>query len=127
LKRRILIVDDDVWDAAALERYLRERGVEVEAAVTEPSARQRLAEEPPAILIIDACAPSIDAPLLLREYRQSNAAGRATIVAWSDRRAIPPVSLSGLVDVQLNKPWARSKGEVHTFVQRIFACFEADA
>jgi len=102
MTRRVLIVDDDAEDAALLESYLRDHGVQVEAALTEVEAREKLTEEPPAILIIDVGALSIDALQLLRQFHGMGAEDRAAIVACSGRRWIADGACYGLVDVEVH-------------------------
>jgi DNA-binding response OmpR family regulator len=121
MTRHVLIVDDDPEDVAHLESYLRGKGLEVDAILTEREARKRLAMDPPAILIIDVCAPSIDALGLLQQFRRTGAKDSAAIVAFSGRKPIPERACWGLVDVEAHKPFAYEKAEIYTFVSRILA------
>lgn len=117
----VLIVDDDAEDVAVLESYLREEGEEVESVLTELEAREKLTVDPPAILIIDVCAPSMDGVGLLRLFWESSAQDGASIVACSERKPLAPGALRGIsMDVHLHKPWAEEKAQVYLFIRRIF-------
>ena len=87
---RILAVDDDAHQLAAVRRVLRRSGFEV-ATCTNPRRALKLAiAEPPDLILLDVCMPVISGHEFLRRLR------RAETAAKRERRT-PVIFLSGLV------------------------------
>lgn len=56
---RVLLVDDDPEQLAALALLLEDRGLTVETAQSGPEALGRIATHPPDVLVVDAAMPDI--------------------------------------------------------------------
>ena len=67
----LLLVEDDPQVASSLVRGLREEGFAVAAATGLAEADRRLAQEPPALVILDLNLPDGDGRSWLRQVRQN--------------------------------------------------------
>ena len=78
---RVLLVDDDPEQLAALALLLEDRGLSVETAQSGPEALGRIATHPPDVLVVDAAMPEIGGLEVIRRAHLINPALPAAIVA----------------------------------------------
>lgn len=83
-RRRVLVVDDEVYMLHILEFSLGMEGLEVISAASGEEALQRIAEEPPDLIVLDVLMPGMDGYEVCRRLKQQERT-----------RAIPIVFLSG--------------------------------
>ncbi|WP_278320164.1 response regulator transcription factor [Inediibacterium massiliense] len=69
-KRKILIVDDDIYICELIEMYLKKEGYEVCAAYDGVSAIEKFKEETPSFVILDIMLPKIDGWDVCREIKK---------------------------------------------------------
>ena len=77
---RILIVEDNDHVAAYLETLLRRRGLEPDRVSDGLSARQRIADAPPDVLLLDLKIPGLHGVELLKELRRQPATRQLPVV-----------------------------------------------
>jgi DNA-binding response OmpR family regulator len=82
-RKRILIVDDEVYMLHILEFSLHMEGMEVVSASSGQEALQKISEEPPDLIILDVLMPEMDGYEVCRRLKQEE-----------NTRAIPIVFLT---------------------------------
>lgn len=70
MKRRVLVVDDNVKIVEVLSAYLETEGYDVTVAYDGPSAIERVAEQTPDIALLDVMLPGIDGIELTRRFQR---------------------------------------------------------
>ncbi len=70
---RILIIDDEPTVCWALEKYLRSRGHEAASVPSAEEGLERIAEAPPALVLLDVRLPGMDGLEALSAIRQGDA------------------------------------------------------
>jgi two-component system phosphate regulon response regulator OmpR len=71
----VLVVDDDGDVRELLDEYLTEHGFDVASADSAAAARQRLAADPPAVVLLDVGLPGEDGLSLARHVREHHDIG----------------------------------------------------
>ena len=67
---RVLVVDDDAGARSALRDLLKTQGYAADVAVDGEAALERIAEQPPDVVITDLDMPRMNGMQLLAELRQ---------------------------------------------------------
>jgi len=81
MERRILVVDDHELNVALLERFLELDGHEVRAAGTVADAERALAEEQPAMIVLDLNLPDGSGLELTRKLKSHPVTASIPILA----------------------------------------------
>jgi CheY-like chemotaxis protein len=81
---RALIVESDAAIRAELRKLIEAEGWPVEEAPDAETARRRLAEPPPALILIDLQMPGLDSLAFLRQARQGAGWRPVPVVAVTD-------------------------------------------
>lgn len=71
MKKRILIIDDEASIRDVLERFLTIKGFEVESLGTAEEARQRVAVQPPDLIVCDLTLGESDGLVLIDDLRRA--------------------------------------------------------
>jgi DNA-binding NtrC family response regulator len=79
---KILVVDDEADIRRLLQEILQEEGFEIEVAANAREARERRAQRPPDLILLDIWMPDVDGVTLLREWN-SNPAVSCPVVMMS--------------------------------------------
>ncbi len=114
--RPILVVDDDVKIVRLVRTYLERAGYRVIEATDGRSALEAIADEAPALVILDIMLPEIDGLAVLRAVRRTD---RVPVIVLS-ARGLTDDRITGLgagADDYLPKPF--SPAELVLRVQRI--------
>lgn len=69
INKHILIVDDDESVLKTLARYLRKRGYRISTASGGKEALEKIAKEPPHLVLLDALMPEMDGIETLEQIR----------------------------------------------------------
>lgn len=69
MNRHILIVDDDESVLKTLSRYLRKKGYRITTASGGKDALEKIAKEPPHLVLLDALMPEMDGIETLEQIR----------------------------------------------------------
>ena len=84
---RILVVDDDAMIVDVLTRFLKREGYEVETAQNGVEALEKVADEPPDLILLDVTMPELDGFTVCRRLKED------------ERTALIPITmLTGLDD-----------------------------
>ncbi|HLG00254.1 MAG TPA: response regulator [Acidimicrobiia bacterium] len=70
---RILVIEDEPDISGMLQFYLESEGFEVELIITGAEAMDRLATDPPALVILDYMLPHHNGLTILRQLRETAA------------------------------------------------------
>lgn len=70
-KRRVLVVDDNLDSIMILRAFLEGRGLEVQTAQSGFEALQRLAGDPPDIVLLDVMMPDMSGFEVLQKIRRN--------------------------------------------------------
>lgn len=87
-KKRILLIEDDVWLADSYERVLKTAGYTVKRASDASSAMRAIERRVPSVIVADVMLRSHTAFALLHELQ-----------SYNDTQQIPVVLCSGLADI----------------------------
>jgi DNA-binding NtrC family response regulator len=109
---RVLLVDDDLEQLAALSILLRDRGLTVETARSGTDALAQIAQAAPDVLVVDAAMPDINGLEVIRRAHLMHPGLPAILLTGYGRQAIDdalaavraaylakPVDLGALFDV----------------------------
>jgi DNA-binding response OmpR family regulator len=72
LNELVLAVDDNTRILDLVTLVLRQAGYRIATAASGAEARQKLVEEPPALIILDMSLPDISGMELLRSFRETS-------------------------------------------------------
>jgi two-component system CheB/CheR fusion protein len=106
VKRRVLVVDDNVDAAQTLATLMRLWGHEAQTAYAGPAALEAAAAKPPEVVVLDIGLPGLDGYEVAEKLRQLPGMRKALLVALTgyghdeDRRR----ALQAGFDVHLTKP-----------------------
>ena len=100
---QVLVVDDQVYIAAALEGILSNHGLEVVTATNGRQALERVARRTPDLILMDLMMPVMDGVELCHRLQADAATQRIPIVVASVLYQLPR-SLEGRVKHFLHKP-----------------------
>ena len=119
----VLLVEDDARIRAAVLRALADRGLVVDHVTTGTDALQRVADDPPDVLVLDLGLPDIDGRHVLRMVRTVSdlpvivATARddeqelvATLHDGADDYVVKPYSAAQL-DARIRAVWRRAGGD----------------
>lgn len=84
MKKKILLIDDEVIITAYLSNFFRNAGYEIEAAASGSEALQKAKEEKPNLVLLDLVLPDADGVEVLTSLKK-------------DHPDVPVVILTGLV------------------------------
>ena len=102
--RRVLLVEDDLVSASALQAILVRRGYQVVHAATVAQAMASLGPPPPDTVILDLMLPDGDGAAVLAHLRAANAPCRVIVTsAVHDTSRLEAVQALA-PDVMLQKP-----------------------
>lgn len=109
---RVLLVDDDTEQLAALSILLRDRGLTVETARSGADALAQIATSPPDVLVVDAAMPGLGGLEVIRRAHLMHPGLPAILLTGYGRQAVDdalaavraaylakPVDLGALFDV----------------------------
>lgn len=109
MKRKILLVDDEINILRALERLLRRHGFEVFCASTATEALNLQQQQRCPVVISDYRMPQTNGAELLRQIRQQQPDTVAMILsAYADFSSVVATLNSGVAFKFLQKPWLES-------------------
>lgn len=77
---RILVVDDDPGILTLVSYRLSKSGFEVDTAPSGAAALQRVAEEPPALVLLDILMPGMSGLEVLEQLRATEATARLPVI-----------------------------------------------
>lgn len=103
---RILILEDDPRISSFLSKGLKEEGHVVEVTTEIASAKKRISEHPPELLLVDRMLPDGDGLSLVRELRRGGNRTPAICLTARDRVADRVEGLNGGADDYLIKPFS---------------------
>ncbi|MFT7692748.1 MAG: two-component system response regulator VicR [Candidatus Latescibacterota bacterium] len=105
-KERVLIVDDDLSNARAIERTLRRAGFETEIAMDGFSAQAMLQSFAPSVMTLDLKMPGLDGHGVLQSMSKNKQASNTGILVISGmpEEKLSSALLQGANDV-LSKPY----------------------
>ena len=86
-RTRLLVVDDQEMNRDMLGRRLRQRGFEVELAEGGREALERIARNPPDLVLLDVMMPDVSGLDVLREVRKAISPGSLPIIMATARDA----------------------------------------
>ncbi len=81
----VLIVDDEPHIVELAQMYLEREGFQVESATTGAAALERIARQPPAVLVLDLMLPQVDGWEVCRRVRSGTAAPDLPIIMLTAR------------------------------------------
>jgi DNA-binding response OmpR family regulator len=102
----VLVVDDEATVRQALERALRLEGFAVSTAAGGREALQRIAERPPAVVVLDVTMPDLDGIAVVRRLRADGSDVPVCIVSARDEVEDRVAGLQAGADDYLVKPFA---------------------
>lgn len=71
MKKRVLVVDDSATDRQLVTSLLQKEGYSVEAAVDGEDALEKIAAEPPPLVVLDIILPRMNGYQVLRQLKSS--------------------------------------------------------
>jgi len=110
-RKRILVVDDEIYMQHILEFSLGMEGMEVIRAGSGEEALQRAAEESPDLIVLDVVMPGMDGYEVCRRMREQERGRRIPIVFLSarDGAADRELGISLGADAYITKPFSPQK------------------
>jgi ribonuclease P protein subunit RPR2 len=102
---RALVADDDPGLRELVRAVLEGAGVEVEEAATARRTRERVAELPPDVLVLDLGLPDEDGLVLCRELKDRHPALPVVVLTGRDATTVEGAASSAGADVFLRKPF----------------------
>ncbi|MCK4413907.1 MAG: response regulator [Candidatus Eisenbacteria sp.] len=107
-RKRILVVDDEVYMLHILEFSLHMEGMEVISAASGQEALQKIAEEPPDLIILDVLMPEMDGYEVCRRLKQEESTRSIPIVFLTakDSRKDRTFGLDLGADAYITKPFS---------------------
>lgn len=97
---RILLVEDDSWQAEHLERQLKQAGYHVDVASHALGAISFIDTQPPDMVLLDMFLPGANAITLLHEMRShADLAGIPVVMCSTENFDIATLRPYGVVDV----------------------------
>ncbi|CAN5628838.1 response regulator transcription factor [soil metagenome] len=117
---RILVVDDEAAIREALERALRLEGFVVDLAEGGTVALERLAAEPPDVVVLDVVMPDLDGIEVTRRLRGAGSRVPICILSARDEVADRVAGLRAGADDYLVKPFALEEltARLHALLRR---------
>lgn len=116
MKRRILIVDDEVTFAAILTEYFEERGYTVRTAHDGLSALEEAKRFTPAVILTDIQMPIRSGYEWVRELRDRGSNPLLIFMSAYDRYRDPDLMEQCKADLYLQKPFKLH--ELETFIEK---------
>jgi len=71
MKKRVLVVDDSATDRQAVTTVLQKQGYVVTAAVDGEDALEKIAADPPPLIVLDIILPRMNGYQVLRQLKSS--------------------------------------------------------
>ena len=102
----ILFIDDDMPWSETAARVLEEAGFEVRLAHDGDQALDLLAQETPALVILDVHLPRLNGLQLLRDFRERNRSTPVLMVSADDQAGIQDRAMADGAWAFLRKPLA---------------------
>ncbi|MBA3371335.1 MAG: response regulator transcription factor [Thermoleophilaceae bacterium] len=117
---RVLVVDDEATIREALERALRLEGFVVDLAEGGTVALERLAAEPPDVVVLDVVMPDLDGIEVTRRLRGAGSRVPICILSARDEVADRVAGLRAGADDYLVKPFALEEltARLHALLRR---------
>jgi two-component system response regulator PrrA len=117
---RVLVVDDEAAIREALERALRLEGFVVDLAEGGTVALERLAAEPPDVVVLDVVMPDLDGIEVTRRLRGAGSRVPICILSARDEVADRVAGLRAGADDYLVKPFALEEltARLHALLRR---------
>ncbi len=117
---RVLVVDDEATIREALERALRLEGFIVDLAEGGTLALERLAAEPPDVVVLDVVMPDLDGIEVTRRLRGAGSRVPICILSARDEVADRVAGLRAGADDYLVKPFALEEltARLHALLRR---------
>ena len=117
---RVLVVDDETAIREALERALRLEGFVVDLAEGGTAALERLAAEPPDVVVLDVVMPDLDGIEVTRRLRGAGSRVPICILSARDEVADRVAGLRAGADDYLVKPFALEEltARLHALLRR---------
>ena len=117
---RVLVVDDETAIREALERALRLEGFVVDLAEGGTIALERLAAEPPDVVVLDVVMPDLDGIEVTRRLRGAGSRVPICILSARDEVADRVAGLRAGADDYLVKPFALEEltARLHALLRR---------
>ena len=117
---RVLVVDDETAIREALERALRLEGFVVDLAEGGTVALERLAAEPPDVVVLDVVMPDLDGIEVTRRLRGAGSRVPICILSARDEVADRVAGLRAGADDYLVKPFALEEltARLHALLRR---------
>ena len=79
-KPKILVVDDEKLVRVSLQKYFEDQGYPVVVAADAAEAAARLAEEQPAVILLDVRLPDRSGMELLQEWKEAGVPGAVVMM-----------------------------------------------
>ena len=102
---KLLLVEDDPAMSTALQRTLRNRGMEVELCSDGPGALARWKASPPDVVLLDLTLPGMDGLLVLEEARRAGLSTPVLILTARGTVGDRVIGLNTGADDYLAKPF----------------------
>jgi threonine synthase len=122
-RQRILLVDDNVWDARLLRKLFEARGrYKVEVAENANQALGYLAEQTPNLIILDLILPDMDGRDLLEEIRAAEQTRHIPVVIVSAKDLDPDTR--NTLNVKADSVWSKEmldRNSLLAHVEKILA------
>ncbi len=117
---RVLVVDDEAAIREALERALRLDGFAVDLADGGTAALERLAAEPPDVVVLDVVMPDLDGIEVTRRLRGEGSRVPICVLSARDEVADRVAGLRAGADDYLVKPFALEEltARLHALLRR---------
>ena len=117
---RVLVVDDETAIREALERALRLEGFVVDLAEGGTVALERLAAEPPDVVVLDVVMPDLDGIEVTKRVRGAGSRVPICILSARDEVADRVAGLRAGADDYLVKPFALEEltARLHALLRR---------
>ena len=124
-RKRILVVDDEIYMQHILEFSLGMEGMEVISVSSGEEALRRVSEERPDLIVLDVLMPGMDGYEVCRRLRQQESTRAIPIVFLSakDGRGDREHGLRAGADAYITKPFS-PQSLIDTIVELLEGCRE---